>query len=99
MKKVALLMAALSLLFLTGCADSVSFTTASDKVAVGFWHGLWHGLIIPISWIVSLFSESTAIYAIYNNGGWYDFGFFWGVSLTLGGGSTTASSSRKKTRP
>jgi len=67
------------LLALSGCADSVSLDQAAGMTKVGFWYGLWHGIIFPFAWIVSLFSKSTAIYAIYNNGGWYDFGFFLGV--------------------
>lgn len=96
MNKLALPIAVLCLVFLTGCADSVTLAAAESHEKVGFWYGMWHGLILPIAWIVSLFSDSTAIYAIYNNGGWYDFGFVWGAALTFGGGSTTASSSRKK---
>lgn len=64
---------------LTGCADSVSFLDASDISQVGFWYGIWHGIIAPIAWLVSIFDDSVAVYAIYNNGGWYDFGFLLGV--------------------
>jgi hypothetical protein len=78
-----------TLLCLTSCADSPSLTEAATIDPVGFWYGLWHGMIAPISWIVSLFSDDTAIYAIYNNGGWYDFGFILGI------GGLAASSSRK----
>ena len=67
-----------SALLLAGCADSVAFEQADQVNQVGFWHGLWHGIILPISWIVSLFDSDVAIYAIYNNGGWYDFGFVLG---------------------
>ena len=63
------------ILLLSGCADHVTFQQAATRQIVGFWYGFWHGIILPVSWIVSLFSDSTAIYAIYNNGGWYDFGF------------------------
>jgi len=72
MKKILLILLVLSL---SGCADHVTFTQATTVAPVGFWYGLWHGLIAPISWIISLFSDNVAIYAIYNNGGWYDFGF------------------------
>ena len=61
---------------LCGCAQYVPLEEAANLQKVGFWHGLWHGIIFPIAWVVSLFSESTAIYAVYNNGAWYDFGFF-----------------------
>ena len=77
----------LGLLLLSGCADSVSFEQATETTPVGFWYGLWHGMILPISWFVSLFSDSTAIYAIYNNGGWYNFGFIIGISIFYGGSS------------
>ena len=68
-----------SILFLTGCADTVNFIDAASLESVGFWFGLWHGIIFPFAWLVSLFDSSVSIYAIYNNGGWYDFGFFLGV--------------------
>jgi len=74
------------LMLLTGCADHVSFVVATPRELVGFWYGLWHGMLLPFSWIVSLFDDSVAVYAIYNNGGWYDFGFVLGIG-TLGGGS------------
>ena len=79
----------IALLAASGCADQATFDTAKTIEQVGFWHGLWHGLIFPFAWVVSLFDSGTAIYAIYNNGGWYDFGFFLGV----GGLSATALSS------
>ena len=47
--------------------------------APGFWAGLWHGLIFPLAWIVSLFTDSVAVYAVPNNGGWYNFGYFLGI--------------------
>jgi hypothetical protein len=45
----------------------------------GFWGGLWHGITSPIAFIGSLFSDNIAIYAVSNNGGWYDFGFVFGI--------------------
>lgn len=68
-----------SMLLLSGCADAVSFTEAASKEPVGFWYGLWHGWIAPIAWVISLFDSDVAIYAIYNNGGWYNFGFILGI--------------------
>lgn len=66
-------------LALTGCADGVTLEQAIKMEEVGFLHGFWHGLIFPIAFICSLFSNDVAVYAIYNNGGWYDFGFFLGI--------------------
>jgi len=82
----------LTLIFLSGCADSVSYTEASLMAQVGFWRGLWHGMILPFSWFISLFSDSTAIYAIYNNGGWYDFGFILGCGVFT---SSSTSATRR----
>lgn len=64
---------------ISGCADSIPFSIVENVQTVGFWYGLWHGMIAPFAWLISLFSDSTAIYAIYNNGGWYDFGFILGI--------------------
>jgi hypothetical protein len=68
----------LLLLALAGCAA----TQAPDAVAPaapGFLLGLWHGFIFPAAWVVSLFASNVAIYAVPNNGGWYDFGYFLGI--------------------
>jgi hypothetical protein len=62
----------------TACAASQA-AGAVAAGAPGFWYGLWHGFIFPLAWIVSLFAPSIAIYAVPNNGGWYDFGFFLGI--------------------
>jgi hypothetical protein len=45
----------------------------------GFWAGLWHGIIAPITFIVSLFADGVRIYETNNNGRWYDFGFILGI--------------------
>ena len=85
MKRLAPLPAALAL---TACAA----TQASDAVAPtapGFLLGLWHGFIFPVAWIVSLFAPQVAIYAVPNNGGWYDFGYFIGVCF-LGVGARSS---------
>ena len=84
MRQIAIL-AAVALL-LVGCADQVSFIEAAVHGEVGFWYGLWHGMILPFAWVISLFDADVAIYAIYNNGGWYDFGFVLGAAIPWGGG-------------
>jgi hypothetical protein len=52
----------------------------------GFWAGVWHGLIVPIAFIVSLFNPNVRIYEKNNRGRWYDFGFIVGASASIGGG-------------
>ncbi len=55
------------------------------KIA-GFWKGLWHGLIAPITFIISIFSKSVRFYEVHNSGFWYNFGFVLGAGLFLSGG-------------
>ena len=69
---------ALSALTLTACAATQQ-TDAVAPQAPGFLLGLWHGFIFPVAWVVSLFVPKVAIYAVPNDGGWYDFGYFLGI--------------------
>lgn len=73
------------LLFMTGCADNVDYTLADEVIPVGFWYGLWHGMIAVVAFVISLFDEQVAVYAVYNNGAWYDFGFVLGFLMVWGG--------------
>jgi hypothetical protein len=56
----------------------------------GFWAGLWHGVISPITFIVSLFNPRVRIYETNNRGRWYEFGFVLGASAAFGGGASQA---------
>ncbi len=60
---------------------------AADGDVAGFFMGLWHGLIAPITFIISLFKDSVNIYEVHNSGNWYDFGFMFGLTISLGGSS------------
>ena len=84
-----------SITLLSGCADAIPIQYSKDIEQVGFWYGLWHGFIAPFSFIISLFSDNVAIYAVYNNGGWYNFGYLFGLSIILGGGSKASNKKRK----
>ena len=69
-----------AMLLLSACAA----TQAPDAVAhnpgtPGFLLGLWHGFIFPVAWVISLFADKVAVYAVPNDGGWYDFGYFLGI--------------------
>jgi hypothetical protein len=51
----------------------------------GFWAGIWHGAIIIVTFIVSLFTNDVGIYEI-NNTGWpYNLGFIIGLNISIGG--------------
>ena len=75
------------ILGLTGCAYQPS--GALSPSGPGFWLGLWHGLIAPISLVGSLFSDHR-IYAFPNAGVIYDLGFLLGFSAWGGGGAYSA---------
>ena len=62
---------------LSACARQSAAAVAAG--APGFLHGLWDGFVFPFAWLVSLFVPEVAVYAVPNNGGWYDFGYFLGV--------------------
>jgi hypothetical protein len=57
-----------------------------DVEPAGFWAGVWHGMIMPITFLVSLFNEGVGIYETHNAGKPYDFGFLLGASMAFGGG-------------
>lgn len=78
---------------LAACARQVPDAVQQGADAPNFLHGLWHGFIFPFAWIGSLFDPKIAVYAVPNNGGWYDFGFFLGITV-LGGGSWFGSKKR-----
>ena len=88
---LAILVATLAL---SACASQIDAGVSVAPEVPGFWWGLWHGFIFPWSFIGSLFNPDIAVYAVPNRGGWYDFGFFLGITV-LGGGSFFGSKSRK----
>ena len=71
-------LAPLAMLPLAACGASQASTAVAPD-APGFLLGLWHGFIFPVAWVVSLFLSNVAVYAVPNNGGWYDFGYFLGI--------------------
>ncbi|MDO8105904.1 hypothetical protein Q6348_01690 [Isoptericola sp. b441] len=97
----AVLLGAAVVVLLAACAASGNEyvgTVAEARGTVGFWWGLWHGLIAPITFVVSLFNHSVGIYEVHNNGGWYDFGFLLGLSFVFGGGPAGGSARRRRRR-
>ena len=75
---------------LAACARQMPDAVEHTRGTPGFLWGLWHGFVFPFAWIGSLFDRDIAVYAVPNKGGWYDFGFFLGVTV-LGGGSHFSS--------
>lgn len=80
-----------------GSNDAVQ-TNPADPA--GFWLGVWHGIICPIAFIVSLFDQTVGIYEVHNNGNWYNFGFVVGIALmgTIFSRPGFAASARQRRR-
>ena len=99
MKKTILIVSMLVLvLSLSACAagpNKLAHKESPGGELAGFWQGLWHGFISPFTFIISLFNNNINIYEVYNNGGWYNFGFMFGVSMIFGGGGSRACRKRK----
>ncbi len=49
----------------------------------GFWAGIWHGLIIVVTFIISLFTKEVGVYEINNNGWPYNLGFLIGLCFSV----------------
>ena len=77
--------AALMVSCVAGPNELVHTEDSEGKVA-GFWRGLWHGIISPLTFIISLFAKNVHFYEVHNNGNWYNLGFVLGAGLLGGGG-------------
>jgi uncharacterized spore protein YtfJ len=87
-KATVLLMLILVTLVISGCAagpNEMADSPDNEGEVAGFWQGLWHGVIAPVTFVVSLFSDSVEVFEVHNNGGWYTFGFLLGASIIFGG--------------
>lgn len=60
-------------------AGSNSRYKLPNALPAGFFAGLWHGLIAPFIFWISLFSDGIRVYESNNKGRRYDFGFLLGV--------------------
>lgn len=102
MKKVVLMVLfATLMLSLAGCAAQsvdLGVLPETEEKVPGFWQGLWHGIISPITFVISLFNKNIAMYAVINNGGWYNLGFLLGMSIIFGGSGGGAVARRRHTR-
>lgn len=84
------LLIAASAILITSCMPGTGHSHANNPA--GFFTGVWHGWIAPISLIGGLFNSSIRVYETFNTGWWYDFGFY----IAIIGGFGGASLFRKK---
>jgi hypothetical protein len=84
-----ILLLVLGLLVIAACTAGVNpeiDTAPPEGDVAGFFMGLWHGFIAPITFFISLFTDNVNLYEVHNNGNWYDFGFVIGAGLLFSGG-------------
>ena len=87
------------LMAFTACAagpNNMIDTEDSEGEVAGFWNGLWHGIIAPVTFIISLFSDNVNVYEVHNNGNWYNFGFMFGIMVIFGGSGGGAGRKRRR---
>lgn len=87
--KKAFLMGLIVILFImaAGCVagPNPQVNTPDDQGHVaGVWLGLWHGIIAPFTFVISLFDPNVQMYDVHNNGDWYNLGFLLGMGVFFG---------------
>jgi hypothetical protein len=96
---IVLLLIGLTVLTIASCTagpNELADSPDEEGKVAGFWQGLWHGIISPITFIVSLFSKTVYVYEVHNNGSWYNFGFLLGASIIFGGGGRGSARRRRQ---
>lgn len=92
MKKVIiLLIMILVIISLTGCFPGEKVVGDEPD---GFFSGVIHGWLAPLSLILSWFKDDVRMYEVVNTGFWYDFGFY--ISIIGGFGGIAFSRKRKR---
>ncbi|RJQ82488.1 hypothetical protein [Amycolatopsis panacis] len=65
-----------AILVLLVAAAASRAAPAGASAPPGFWSGIWHGLLRPVTLLASLFGGSNSTH---DSGHWYDFGFVLGL--------------------
>jgi hypothetical protein len=66
-----------------GCFPHRSGEASPDPP--GFFMGIWHGWIAPLSLIIGFFHSDIRVYETNNSGWWYDLGFYIAIISGFGG--------------
>jgi hypothetical protein len=63
-----------------GTNPSVNTNDAHGRVA-GILLGIWHGVISPVTLVISFFNKGVQMYEVHNDGNQYNLGFLIGVAI------------------
>lgn len=89
---LTLFLVALVAITIVGCFPGDGGNTRIEPA--GFFTGIWHGWIAPLSLVVGIFDHGVRIYETNNVGWWYDFGYY--IAIIAGFGGIAVSRRRKK---
>jgi hypothetical protein len=99
-RRIVLTLATLLLVAgLAGCApgpNPLAEQATTGQAAAGFWLGLWHGFIVWVTFVWSLFDPAVSVYEVHNAGWSYDLGFVIGAACLHGGGGAGACRRRRR---
>jgi hypothetical protein len=56
---------------------------AENGRVAGVVQGLWHGIIAPVTLIMSFFNENVQMYEVHNDGKDYNLGYLLGVAIVF----------------
>ena len=75
-------LASLLMILLSGCVPGDGSYT--DENRAGFFWGIWHGWLAPVSLIMGIFNNQLRVYETLNTGWWYDLGFYMAIISGFG---------------
>lgn len=81
-----------SMFMLLACAPGTDRWSPEQKA--GFFSGIWHGWIAPVTLIWQLFDPQVRIYEVDNTGWTYDLGFY--IAVIAGFGSIALTRRKKR---
>jgi hypothetical protein len=85
------------ILLVSACApggNPLAGEALADASPAGFFLGVWHGFIIIITFVVSLFSDAVGVYEVHNTGWSYNLGYLLGLMMALGSGGAASTKKR-----
>jgi hypothetical protein len=65
-----------------GSNPTVNTADAHGRVA-GILLGLWHGIISPVTLVISFFNPVVQMYEVHNDGSQYNLGFLLGIAIVF----------------
>jgi hypothetical protein len=90
LKTNKILLGVFLLTLMTSCAANEPVDECLTGQTYGFLWGIWHGIIAPISLVISLFDEEVVMFAVNNTG------FFYGLGFLIGSGGWGILASKAK---